>query len=154
MKEKSIVMKMLFEKLNAAFGGSGYPSYRISIDAKTDIINVADNDYEYESVVFKVTYDEAFDSFYYTGDNIDSSILRALVDIEDAIAKEYPYPEETVAYEVFMNSEYYPNTYDKYGTYLTIEKAIATMHELKRENPNIEYYIQKKTIITERVIIW
>ena len=55
MKEKSIVMKMLFEKLNAAFSGSGYPSYRISIDDKTDMITVADSDYEYEPVVFKST---------------------------------------------------------------------------------------------------
>lgn len=153
MMRKEIVMKMLLEKLKAAFGGAGHPSYRISIDAKTDIINVADSDYEYESVVFKATYDEAFDSFYYTGDNIDSSILRALVEIEDAIAEEYPYPEETVVYEVFMNSKDYPDTYDMWGMYLTIEKAIATMHELKRKNPNIEYYIQKKTIIKERVMV-
>ena len=144
---------MLFEKLKAAFSGSGYPSYRISIDAKTDIINVADNDYEYESVVFKVTYDEAFDSFYYTGDNIDSSILRALVDIENAIEEEYPYPEEIVEYSVYGNREDNPDAYGPWCDFTTLDEAREEMNEIKERFPDRDFYILKTTTIEEKIIL-
>lgn len=153
MKEKSIVMKMLFEKLKAAFGGVGCPSYKISIDAKTDIINVADSDYEYEPIVFKVTYNEAFDSFYYTGDNIDSSILRALVNIENAIEEEYPYPEEIVEYSVYVSVKNDPDAYEPWCTFNTLEDTKSQMDELKPRFPDRDFYILKTTTIEEKVIL-
>lgn len=144
MMRKEIVMKMLLEKLKAAFGGAGHPSYKITVDeGKTGVIEVTDR--ECESVYFDVIYDEDVESFIYAGDNIDSATLRALVEIEDAIAEEYPCPEEEVLYELMVGGtccRSYNHLYD----------AIEKKRDLE-ENSGLVCYINKKTTITERVIV-
>ena len=153
MKEKSIVMKMLFKKLNAAFSGSGHPSYRITVDeGKTGVIEVTDR--ECESVYFDVIYDEDVESFIYAGDNIDSATLRTLVEIEDAIAEEYPYPEETVEYSIYCNRENNPDDYEPWCDYTTLEEATEEMNEFKARFHDRDFYILKTTTIEERVIVW
>lgn len=152
MMRKEIVMKMLFEKLKAAFGGVGYPSYRITVDeGKTGVIEVTDR--ECESVYFDAIYDEDAESFIYAGDNIDSAMLRTLVEIEDAIAEEYPYPEEIVEYSVYVSMKNDPDAYEPWCTFNTLEETKYEMDELKPRFPDRDFYILKTTTIEERVIV-
>lgn len=153
MKEKSIVMKMLLEKLKAAFDESGCPSYRITVDEdKTGVIEVTDS--ERESVYFDVIYDEDAETFIYAGDNIDSATLRTLVNIENAIEEEYSYPEEIVEYTVYGSMENDPDAYEPWCTFNTLEDAKSQMDELKPKFPNRDFYILKTTTIKEKVIVW
>lgn len=147
MMRKEIVMKMLFEKLKAAFG----KEYKLSIDAKTGIINVANR--TCEPVYFEVTYDEDAEYFNYAGDNIDSAILRALVNIENDIAEEYPYPEETVEYSIYCNRENDPDEYEPWCDCTTLEEAMKKMNEFKVRFHDGDFYILKTTTIKERVIV-
>lgn len=147
MKEKSIVMKMLFEKLNAAFNNE----YKITIDAKTDTINVTDK--YTRSVDFYVAYDEDTEYFKYTANNIDSATLRALVNIENAIEEEYPYPEETVEYSVYCSMENDPDAYEPWCDPTTLDEAKSKMDVFKSSFPDRDFYILKTTTIEEKVIL-
>lgn len=152
MMRKEIVMKMLLEKLKAAFGEACYPSYRITVDKdKTGVIEVTDRCRE--SVYFDVIYDEDAESFIYAGDNIDSAMLRALVEIEDVIAEEYPYPEEIVEYSVYVSMKNDPDAYEPWCTFNTLEDTKSQMDELKPRFPDRDFYILKTTTIEEKVIL-
>lgn len=147
MMRKEIVMKMLLEKLKAAFGGAGHPSYRITVDeGKTGVIEVTDS--ERESVYFDVIYDEDAETFIYAGDNIDSATLRALVNIEDAIEEEYLYSYKEISYEVMVSGDCYPYS----SGYNHLDDAIEKKRDVE-ENSDLVCYINKKTTITERVIL-
>lgn len=148
MKEKSIVMKMLFEKLKAAFG-TGVPDYKVSVcEGEIKVIEGENN-----SVWFYAMYDDEIESFVYAGGGIDSSILRALVNIENAIEEEYPYPEETVEYTVYGSRDDNPNKYEPWCTFNTLEEAKSEMDEFKPRFRDRDFYILKTTTIEEKVIL-
>lgn len=150
MKEKSIVMKMLFEKLKAAFS-NGVPDYKVSVcegDGSIKVIERGTN-----SVWFYTKYDDKIESFVYEGCNIDSSMLRALIQIENDIEEEYPYPEETVEYSVYCNMENDPDAYEPWCDFTTLDEAKFEMDELKPRFPDRDFYILKTTTIEEKVIL-
>lgn len=150
MKEKSIVTKMLFEKLKAAFS-NGVPDYKVSVregDGSIKVIEIETN-----LVWFYAKYDDEIESFVYEGYDIDSSILRTLIQIENAIEEEYPYPKEIVEYSVYCSMENDPDAYEPWCDPTTLDEAKSKMDVFKSSFPDRDFYILKTTTIEEKVIV-
>lgn len=141
MKDKEIMLKMMYDKLSECFNAdNSVPKWEVK--KSNDYVKMYDS---FDSSIFlTLEYDEEAEEWLFSCNYIPYYVIASVDEIIEEINKEYPYPE--ITYEVYDNLNK-----EVRWTYSNEEDALEQIEHLKDTYVSGGIFIIRK--VTREILI-